>query len=282
MEQQKNNKQTTLFTKEETAAAIYQLERMNLNTDTDDDGWRSESEIEVQDDLESLPDDILCKILEFEGEASYISTGLINKRFNQIFTSYNIPKKTFLCGYATLNKITSLLDENDKHEVEKAVVWYNRTDILGWVLEHEDVFKLGWICWTAIACRGETKLNILEEVFRRSNDDMLDSLKGRYGLLEMAAVEGNLFILKWLREEQIGFEWTDTIWKITSDKGHKHILQYLRDNGCPEYKPNSNNHHDSDEEGESESGSESEYYYDEYDDDDEDYNSDTVSNYDVE
>lgn len=81
--------------------------------------------------FESLVDDILDLILQFVGKRSYGSYGRINKRCHMIFLGKNLPKETFLFGYAPFDsswvgKFTSY----SYYELAKAALAYNRNDIL--------------------------------------------------------------------------------------------------------------------------------------------------------
>lgn len=132
-----------------------------------------------------LNDDTLYQIFQFAGTKSYLSSGLINKRCNQIFLLYNVPKETSLYGYGSLLLIKMYVMDNfcgnsNSHKdylsykracilLATGIVSYDRRDVLQWMLEDKDeafvevIFEYILVRVCYVAAKVE-KLSILREV----------------------------------------------------------------------------------------------------------------------
>lgn len=188
-----------------------------------------------------LPDDLFHKVLEFVNENSYVVYGLINKRCNQIFDSYKIPKRSYKYGFAPPSKIIvprhgeyySYGDYSSEFDrIMNGIIYYNRIDLLDKVIEYHDNLRLHWFCHKAIKLY---KLNILVEVFSKVDDTILQLIRhsytGQNGLCTGAAKIGNVRALAFLRQN--GCEWSEWTWKEAQENGQEHTLQWLRDNFYP-------------------------------------------------
>lgn len=179
----------------------------------------------------SLPDDVLIQILEFEGKKSYVLLGLLNKRCKQLFETYKIPKISYIYGYAPLSVIFNYFPRRSitKQEgISKGIILYNRRDIFEWVFMEERSVILYQVCTDAIKC---SRLDILEEVFARTSNETQKRFKNFSSLCDYAVDCGKLACLKWLRKNKC--KWSEYSWISANCQGHDHIIQYLRDNRYP-------------------------------------------------
>lgn len=172
----------------------------------------------------SLPDDVLHKIHELFGKHSYAVFGGINKRCKDLFTSYEIPKKTCKYAHGPL-ELVQQQTENSAWWMPISIIWYNRTDLLNWCIEEGQKEMLSCICYNAAT---EGRFSFLREVFDRSNCGVLEYLR-KSGLCGFAAWKGHLEILKFLTEN--GCRWDPQCWDMAQCAGHDHILNYLQENG---------------------------------------------------
>jgi hypothetical protein len=101
-------------------------------------------------------------------------------------------------------------------------------DVLKWAHEDIDCF------WSAYALAAAAEGGHLEALkycvyngceWDEYGDEDLDCCM-------LAAQGGHLVVLKWLREEQY-YPWDENTSIAVADYGHPHVLQYLRENGCP-------------------------------------------------
>eukprot|EP00594_Rhizosolenia_setigera_P007421 CAMPEP_0178953208 /NCGR_PEP_ID=MMETSP0789-20121207/8290_1 /TAXON_ID=3005 /ORGANISM="Rhizosolenia setigera, Strain CCMP 1694" /LENGTH=273 /DNA_ID=CAMNT_0020634439 /DNA_START=83 /DNA_END=904 /DNA_ORIENTATION=+ len=188
---------------------------------------------DVPASFDTLDDDCLGNILDFVGKKCYSVFGRVNKRCHEMFCSKGFPKETYFYGYAPLHLI---LQREGKYYsgLSKAVLHYNRRDVLEWILadDSEDgCRKPRYLCYFVIR---ESRVDILCEVFDRANGQQLKDLRSHnnyFALCFEAAQHGKLECLKFLRENEC--EWDEDTWFDEKDKGHEHILQYMRDNGFP-------------------------------------------------
>jgi len=215
-----------------------------------------------QANFDSLPDDMLYKILEFEGKASYIVIGLINKRCRAIFKMYDLPRQSFKYAYAPLSVIQNNLLYGMDKGIGKAVVWYDRHDLLDWCIDTQDSVyhrayrpnnywdlsdpndrsrkgELWWICYEVLCFPTfgkSSKFSILKKVVTSANDNTMKHIRGsptlrssdpKEGqlLTEFPAKTGNLALLNYLRVN--GCHWNIFTWKNAKQNGHTHILKWL-------------------------------------------------------
>lgn len=178
-----------------------------------------------------LINDTLVHILSFVGKKSFCSFGLITKRCYDIFVTFNIPKKTFLCGYASLSKISDRYERDPyryKTGVANGIVLFYREDVLRWAISSNDIGLIKEICNVAA---GTGRLKVLDNIFSKSDDGILVSLRNNWYLCAHAASKGQLESVKWLRNN--GCAWNNA-YAITkaAEGGHLSTLKYLHVNGC--------------------------------------------------
>eukprot|EP00594_Rhizosolenia_setigera_P006674 CAMPEP_0178952780 /NCGR_PEP_ID=MMETSP0789-20121207/8043_1 /TAXON_ID=3005 /ORGANISM="Rhizosolenia setigera, Strain CCMP 1694" /LENGTH=305 /DNA_ID=CAMNT_0020633945 /DNA_START=64 /DNA_END=981 /DNA_ORIENTATION=- len=244
--------------------------------------------------FESLNDDTLTTVLEFVGGKSYAIYAGINKRCKEVYLhTPGMTKETFLYGYAPLALIIDKFFEavqfyNPSEELElmgKGVVLYNRRDLMEWAIQEQqtsiiesffeaaasegrldildEVWNISqecswfrWLCFHGYrTCNG--KLNVLKWFLMKGIFDInnfnnercenvaayeghlhiLQWLKEDIGLQLKAdlydhAIWGNqLNVLKWLREQEVS--WGVHTFRIAAKYGNLDILQWLHDEGCP-------------------------------------------------
>jgi len=179
----------------------------------------------------SLDDNTVHHILLFTGKKSYATYGLLNKRCNQIFTTYNYPKDSYLFGFAPLSVIQRryTASGNFRDGVGDGVVRYNRKDVLQWSLEEQHKLRLYHICLEASR---DGRLDILNTIFEKSNEETMEYFREYDWPCLKAAENGRLDVLKLLRKN--GFDWDEETFFVAKVNGHNEVLQYLRENGCPE------------------------------------------------
>jgi len=209
--------------------------------------------------FESLNDDTLTTTLEFVGDKSYATYAGINKHCKEVYVTSRMTKETFIYGYAPLSRITDKI-ERASHDwklyerVGKGVVFFNRRDILDWVLQQRNKYVLKRIC---IIAAEEDRLDILDEVWnnvdnKRDIFSRVDRSAARFGKLNVlkwletkgllidekecadaAAEGGQLHILQWLKEER-GLKLKSGLYNdaIEGD-GQLHVMKWLREQGCP-------------------------------------------------
>eukprot|EP00594_Rhizosolenia_setigera_P001781 CAMPEP_0178952886 /NCGR_PEP_ID=MMETSP0789-20121207/8104_1 /TAXON_ID=3005 /ORGANISM="Rhizosolenia setigera, Strain CCMP 1694" /LENGTH=317 /DNA_ID=CAMNT_0020634067 /DNA_START=235 /DNA_END=1188 /DNA_ORIENTATION=+ len=173
-----------------------------------------------------LNDDTLHEILEFTGKKSYRVFGLLNKRCNKIFPMYGLPKETFIYGFGSLEVCKN---QYGNHHLAKGIVWFNRTDLLDLTIRDQYDYRVESVCFYAIR---EGRLDILKDIFQRSNEKTLKYLRKDSYLCNVAARRGRLVALKFLRTQ--GCNWDSDVYRAAKRKGHVHVLQYLHQNGCHE------------------------------------------------
>jgi len=213
--------------------------------------------------FDSLNDDTLTTVLQFVGNNSYKSFG-VNKRCKEVYlATKGMTKETFLFGYGPLSRITDRIERSDMENNKKlqaavvvGVVFYNRRDVMEWVLEERNKNLLKGIC--AIAAK-EERYDLLEEVFNGLGDwdEKGDVFEGPYlsavrcgklnvlkwlctkGLsineercAEAAIFAGQIHILKWLREET-GLKLDEMFYLLAIKNGHLHVMKWLRKEECP-------------------------------------------------
>eukprot|EP00594_Rhizosolenia_setigera_P019425 CAMPEP_0178960436 /NCGR_PEP_ID=MMETSP0789-20121207/12964_1 /TAXON_ID=3005 /ORGANISM="Rhizosolenia setigera, Strain CCMP 1694" /LENGTH=323 /DNA_ID=CAMNT_0020643787 /DNA_START=150 /DNA_END=1121 /DNA_ORIENTATION=+ len=188
--------------------------------------------------FDSLNDDAIHLILLFAGKKSFIPCGVLNKRCNQIFLTHNIPKETFLYGYAPLPLIKEKVKSDglcSSRRLGKAIVYYNRNDILHrWILV-EGGSNMSWA--TALTCQYAAKLgriDLLKEVKKAVSKEISVCIKIKFNssVSSSAAGNGQLDTLKWLKVN----EWFDP--KVclgpAAKGGHLHVIEWLQNQ---EYSP---------------------------------------------
>lgn len=152
---------------------------------------------------------------------------MINKKCNGIFKTHKMNFISYKYGYAPLEVIKKYPNYYEKYA--KGIMWYRRRDILNWLYEDKFKWRLAGVCREAII---HTRLDVLEEIFTRpNNDETLDYLRRNLLLCYDAARLGNLQYLKFFRQN--GCMWNNLTWKKAKENNHEHILQYLRENGYP-------------------------------------------------
>lgn len=198
--------------------------------------------------FESLNNDLLGHILKFVGKRSYVQYGAIYKRTNEIFKSFNYPEETFL-GYVCPNLAKSIYDEEksedetgyflrikkkiDQEERRKIVAWSvlydNQMTLIHWCLEKDDKYLMEKICLLATE---KGRLDILKKVFENNvvDDEKKIWLTNSTSLCTLAAREGHLSILKWLRSN--GCKWDSTTMALAARGGHLEILKWSMRNGA--------------------------------------------------
>lgn len=115
------------------------------------------------------------------------------KEKHAIFDLYQIPKKSYLYAYGSLAMIQQSNASFNKNDIALGIAMYDRKDVLEWVLRdlQHDREALYWICVQAIKF---TRVDIIEEVFEKSNEAAVNYLQrlGSYLLCNQAARYGNL------------------------------------------------------------------------------------------
>eukprot|EP00594_Rhizosolenia_setigera_P002023 CAMPEP_0178946384 /NCGR_PEP_ID=MMETSP0789-20121207/4254_1 /TAXON_ID=3005 /ORGANISM="Rhizosolenia setigera, Strain CCMP 1694" /LENGTH=398 /DNA_ID=CAMNT_0020626367 /DNA_START=52 /DNA_END=1249 /DNA_ORIENTATION=+ len=222
---------------------------VEINADNIDSG-NNQGNVSTGEEIssfESLSDDLLHDVLEFTGKKSYAVFGLLDKRCNQVFADYNLPKETSLHGYASLDIIVEKymqkiagdetaydMDEhmvliNHLNSIAKAVFQYNRSDLLEWVIELQDDNLSFRVCTDAIQHRN---FDVLKTMFRRSTLKSLNYLRTKGALCNRACSLGQLDTLKWLHAHRT--EWDHHCLFVANSRGYDDIIEYLRLHGCPE------------------------------------------------
>lgn len=207
------------------------------------------------DDLsnfDSLNDDLIYQILCFAGKTSYFVFGKINRRCLHIYNSHNIPKKTFLYGYMNLYGIKKIVDfhfskkkyhDLDEDRLGKGVVYYNRNDVLRWLISsqyeqkhrsrgnrlnaEQQQQKVGGLL-TGV-CRIASfngRQDILNEVFENSKQSLVKEIKNDPRLCRWAAASGNLELLRYLRQNECTLDYTAS--NSAAHSGQLEILRWLK------------------------------------------------------
>lgn len=184
-------------------------------------------------DINSLSNKLLYNILEFTGETSYASFGLINKKCNYIFQKYQIPKETFRYGYDSLKNITKKvsslsLDQNDNNNNDKAtyfnlamaVVCFNRKDILHWTFQHQKYSKkiVLCICQTAAI---ENRVNFLQDLLQ----DKLLNPENQHILQYIQEQQQPTTLVRQNHHQQNSN--TNNLCNWAAEGGHTKMLDYL-------------------------------------------------------
>jgi len=180
--------------------------------------------------FESLNDDTLTTVLEFVGRRSYRSFGGVNKSCRKVYLSSGMAKETFLYGYGPLSAMKDKIERSGQFHSElelrvgKAVVLYNRRDVLAMVLERKKSVSIG-ICNVA---GEEGRLDILEEVWNNMNND--DDKEDIFSNVDgHAARGGKLDVLKWLETKGLPINKYNGCARYASQFGQLHILQSLQE-----------------------------------------------------
>eukprot|EP00594_Rhizosolenia_setigera_P006904 CAMPEP_0178947182 /NCGR_PEP_ID=MMETSP0789-20121207/4705_1 /TAXON_ID=3005 /ORGANISM="Rhizosolenia setigera, Strain CCMP 1694" /LENGTH=236 /DNA_ID=CAMNT_0020627269 /DNA_START=67 /DNA_END=777 /DNA_ORIENTATION=+ len=183
-----------------------------------------------------LNDDTLLNIHKFLGEQTYATFGSINRKCNQLFRNFNIPKET-LRG---IIPVSMLKETCNIYSVGPAIAYglgtYKYRVLFDWVLDelkgdrHERV--LGDIC--ATACREGWK-DIVEEIFERSDKVIPKNDKaGIFLSIENAAVDGgNLDIMKLLHLNGYGECFNEETFASACETGNLEMVIWLHSVGCP-------------------------------------------------
>lgn len=183
--------------------------------------------------FDSIVDDILRQILLFYGKRSYITFGLVSRRFNSVFKIYKIPKQSFIYGHAPMSVIKDRYTGDECEEITKGIFYFQRADLLDWCVRKQDQYTLEEICHTA-AIRGY--LYILQQIFHNSEERTLEYLTHGGRLCVAAACTGQLDILIWLHEHGCPVDkgWSDCISSTAEHHGHLNVLKWLKQN-VPHY-----------------------------------------------
>eukprot|EP00594_Rhizosolenia_setigera_P001752 CAMPEP_0178952832 /NCGR_PEP_ID=MMETSP0789-20121207/8073_1 /TAXON_ID=3005 /ORGANISM="Rhizosolenia setigera, Strain CCMP 1694" /LENGTH=302 /DNA_ID=CAMNT_0020634005 /DNA_START=115 /DNA_END=1023 /DNA_ORIENTATION=- len=215
--------------------------------------------------FESLNDDALGLILKFVGDKSYKSFGGLNYHCREIYSATEgIKKETFLYGYAPLSVIINKIVEGGRfnwklhwklrEKVGKGVLFYNRLDVLDWLLQQRNNIVLSGICNAAAE---EGRIDVLEEVWKdegykgyvfrdvnhhAARGGKLNVLKwiekkgeyiDKWKCAKEAVEKGQLHIIQWLKEEK-GLQLFGELYYFAIDGGgHFLILKWLREQACP-------------------------------------------------
>lgn len=175
--------------------------------------------------FESLNNDTLDLVLEFVGKSSYSVFGKLNKRSHEVYLSSGWPKETFLCGYAPLSIFEEGYIRPSYESVGKAVVYYNRGDLLNWAIREKNKKMLWGICEIA-AEAGIT--NVLGEVL---NSSTLRKKKKFSDYLDIVAAEiGHLNVLKWLDTNVLSINKEECV-QYAASKDHVKVLEWFLDSG---------------------------------------------------
>lgn len=185
--------------------------------------------------FESLVNDIHDTILQFLGKRSYSSYGGINKRCREVFLSKNIPKKTFLFGFAPLSMIKEKCNDCDydyDNVLGQAIVAYNRNNILQWLLrdENEDAIRETFNVAAGVS------LKTFQRIKNDVGDDAFTSMKIKddWNVSYEAACGARLDVLKWLKTEG-WFKPSDirpSSMEAVAKKGNIPVLEWILENGC--------------------------------------------------
>jgi len=185
-------------------------------------------QLESPASFNSLDDDCLGNVLDFVGKECYSAFVCINKRCNKMFCSKGYPKKTYWYGYAPLRLITQRRI-GWYSGFAKAVLHYNRRDILDWLLRDGEPItrsRLKFVCCDVIK---ESRLDILREIFYRASARQLKYLRSSNNDSDLcydAASIGNLKIFHFLWQNWCKYDKYTRM--VAEENGHEHILQFMR------------------------------------------------------
>jgi len=177
--------------------------------------------------FESLNNDTLNIVLEFVGKSSYSVFGKLTKRSHEVYLSSGWPKETFLCGYAPLSIFEERYIRPSNESVGKAVVYYNRGDLLNWAIREKNKEMLWEICVIA------TKAGITSVLGEVLNSSALRKKKKFFDYLDLdivAADKGHLNLLKWLDTNKLSINKEECV-QYAATKDHVKILEWFLDSG---------------------------------------------------
>lgn len=205
--------------------------------------------------MDLLSDDLLHKILGFVGENSYLVTAKINKRWKQIFETYNIIKQTSIYGYAPLSVIESyersnsrqmssrcrdnielgVLQKKARDQKVKGIVYYNRFDMIrsllvpvNGIVSMPNVDFLRYVCYEA-AFRG--KQVIISEVINNLDPRFMFTIKHDGRICAGAAMGRQYNLVKWLQAN--GFSLSDYMCPVyPAEQNNLEMLKWMYDQGC--------------------------------------------------
>lgn len=195
--------------------------------------------------LGNLPDDVLLTIAKFVGEKdSYLGLGAVNRRLNQLYKSYNLPKESSFAGYASFKAIMNKFYSEIHKEVyilwgemcklvANGVVSYNRSDLLEWSMSDKAGVKYPILVETIFGIAAEAGKSIVffrEKLLNDKNVILLNKLKETTLLSEMAARFGRLDLIQYLQNE--GFPWGSSTCRYAAQRGSLECLKYLHEHGC--------------------------------------------------
>lgn len=110
-------------------------------------------------------------------------------------------------------------------------------DVLNWLIEdvqenvEEHSFELQTVTRNAMK-ESSIRYDILHEIFDRVYGEASRKIRRDCtGVVALAAKQGNLELIKWLR--QYKFDWCDYAWCEAKKQGQDHVLQYMKDNDYP-------------------------------------------------
>lgn len=191
--------------------------------------------------FDTLNDDSLHHILEFSGKATYAVFGSIDKRCNEIFDRFTIPKQTFYGFVPTSHLKTIYIEDKSAHrqsEISRlsralalgAIRYNTNTDLLN-NLTPKIVDKklfIGDVCEIAAA---DGEIDILDKVFHKATRSTRKYLAGNKNITSSAAEAGQLDALKLLLTKY-GFSYGAETLNSAARGGHVEIVKYLNDCGC--------------------------------------------------
>lgn len=195
----------------------------------------------------SLNDDVLHNILEFVGKNSFATFGSVNKKCNQIYKIFDLPKKSFIGGlpvsmvhplyYGQINIPTVDFDENYRRSmrmmrsIATGISKFNYRELLYWAFSTNNETLLTCICEDAAGHFGNTE--ILRDIYflaeRLSYEPRCNWDKS---ICETAAYWKKWDVLKWLRKNNL-HQWCEEVSYNTATHGNLEFLTWLYEDGCP-------------------------------------------------
>lgn len=185
--------------------------------------------------FDTLNNDTIGLVLQFVGKKSYATFGGINQLCRNVYVASEMPKETFLFGYAPLSVILDQCrdwgwqtDSMLGNPLGLGVVHHNRNDVLQWALQEQHGILRG-ICEVAIE---EGRFDILNKVSSNVDKSFLEELCYLGGLSRYATTLGRLGALKWMYNNGIVDQDSIDLAKEAASEGHLPILIWLKDIGC--------------------------------------------------
>lgn len=182
--------------------------------------------------FELLSSDNLFLVLQFLGQNSYSTFGSANKKCNEVFKVFELPKKSFI-GLLPEVSIKKLLLKRSSiscfdRAIAKAYIIYD-SSILHNILGCDLRISME-ICYLAAA---KGRIDILDRFCNNSYyrvKRIEDSLKGDIKICMHAARSGELHTLKWLVSKNFKID-KETVWEVAAENGRIIVLEWMRNDG---------------------------------------------------